>query len=64
MVALGNGSAVETMLPVGADGAWSRVHALLTGASPADTDISFIKRHLAPDDPHANAAAALIGRER
>lgn len=60
-VAFGNGSAVETMLLVGADGAWSRVRPLLTDASPSYTGISFIELHLALDDPRADAAAAVIG---
>lgn len=60
-VAFASGSAIETTLLVGADGAWSRVRPLLTSTSPAYTGTCFLELHLAADDPRACAAAAVIG---
>lgn len=60
-VAFTSGSAVETMLLVGADGAWSRVRSLLTNNRPSYTGTSFLELHLASDDPRAPDAAAVIG---
>lgn len=61
MVAFANGSTADTTLLVGADGAWSRVRPLVTDVRPIYTGISFVELHLAPDDPRAHAAAAVIG---
>jgi 2-polyprenyl-6-methoxyphenol hydroxylase-like FAD-dependent oxidoreductase len=61
MVAFANGLTAETMLLVGADGAWSRVRPLVTDVRPSYTGISFVELRLARDDPRAHAAAAVIG---
>jgi 2-polyprenyl-6-methoxyphenol hydroxylase-like FAD-dependent oxidoreductase len=60
-VAFANGSAIDSRLLVGADGAWSRVRPLLTDAIPTFTGTCFLKLHLAADDPRARAAATVIG---
>ncbi len=61
VVAFANSATAETTLLVGADGAWSRVRPLLTDSRPTYSGISFVELHLAPDDPRAHAAAAVIG---
>ncbi|RZL28161.1 MAG: FAD-dependent monooxygenase [Sphingomonas sp.] len=60
-VAFIDGSAVETMLLIGADGAWSRVRPLVTDARPIYTGTCFLELHLDADDPRAAPAAAVIG---
>lgn len=61
LVAFANGLTAETMLLVGADGAWSRVRPLVTDVRPSYTGVSFVELHLARDNPQAHAAAAVIG---
>ncbi|MCM3922529.1 FAD-dependent monooxygenase [Frankia sp. AiPs1] len=52
----------EHALVVGADGAWSRVRALLGGAVPGYSGVTFVEAHLDDADRRHPGAAALTGQ--
>jgi 2-polyprenyl-6-methoxyphenol hydroxylase-like FAD-dependent oxidoreductase len=60
-IAFTDGSAAETALLIGADGAWSRVRPLVTDARPTYTGTCLLELHVDADDPRAAAAAGVIG---
>ncbi len=56
-----DGSTVTTDLLVGADGAWSRVRALLSDAKPRYAGVSFIETYLYDSDHRHPASAKAVG---
>ncbi|WP_127355081.1 FAD-dependent oxidoreductase [Actinacidiphila soli] len=60
-VTFADGTAFTTDLLIGADGAWSRIRPLVSGASPAYTGISFVETDLLDIDTRHPASAALVG---
>ncbi|MFC8225898.1 FAD-dependent oxidoreductase [Streptomyces sp. NPDC057287] len=60
-VTLADGTTSTTGLLIGADGAWSRIRPLLSGARPAYTGISFVELDLLDADVRHPGSAELIG---
>ncbi|GAB1339162.1 FAD-dependent monooxygenase [Streptomyces sp. E-15] len=60
-VTLADGTGFTTDVLVGADGAWSRVRALVSAARPAYTGVSFVEADLTEADARHPVSAEVVG---
>jgi 2-polyprenyl-6-methoxyphenol hydroxylase-like FAD-dependent oxidoreductase len=57
-----DGNVVTTAVLIGADGAWSRIRALVSDASPIYTGVSAVELHYHDADRNYPTVAALVGK--